>query len=209
LPEIDQLSPPAGACAEQSDDSANTYSNAWRRVMAVLERLARPSFPQALAAMLREVDPAPDMHPKTVERACRRWRLSVDELKRTRYLVVNEPLVRRASRQPWPTLQRVLTTDGVGELLSFAEAVAKVVDGGSEEIDFCRDKLQLAPEALDPDPLITGDDLIEHGLPPGKAFRMLLETVREAQLLDQVRTKSEALEMAQRLWEQAQGRERD
>ena len=67
------------------------------------------------------------------------------------------------------------------------------------------DVLRLPPEKLDPEPLISGDDLIEHGLPPGKIFKTLLETVRDAQLLERICTKSEALALARRLWEEARG----
>jgi hypothetical protein len=54
-------------------------------------------------------------------------------------------------------------------------------------------------ETLNPPPLITGDDLKAEGLRPGPVFRTILEAVRDAQLLRQVQTREEALELAKRL----------
>ncbi len=172
----------------------------WLRVLAVLDRLPAPNFPQALAAILREIVSTPAGRRTLVETVCRRWRLSGEELASTAYLVENEPVLRRASRLPWPQLQRLLVTDGIDSLVELAEAVAGVVDGTSAEIDFCREKLQLPAEQLNPTPLISGDDLIARGFQPGKIFKTLLDSVRDAQLVGEVRTKAEALALAERLW---------
>lgn len=52
---------------------------------------------------------------------------------------------------------------------------------------------------LRPEPLITGDDLIAAGRTPGPAFKQLLEVLYDAQLEDRVKTRAEALELAQRM----------
>ena len=72
-----------------------------------------------------------------------------------------------------------------------------MLDGSAEEIEFCREKLALPPEDLNPEPLITGDDLKALGIPPGPAYRELLEAVREAQLEQRARTKAEAIALVQ------------
>jgi poly(A) polymerase len=47
--------------------------------------------------------------------------------------------------------------------------------------------------------VITGEDLLRHGIPPGPEYRALLQHVRDAQLDGEVRTKAEALELVDRL----------
>ena len=59
--------------------------------------------------------------------------------------------------------------------------------------------LSLPPEELNPPPLLTGDDLVAHGVPRGKQYVALLEAVRDAQLEKQIHTKAEALALVDRL----------
>jgi poly(A) polymerase len=61
------------------------------------------------------------------------------------------------------------------------------------DADFCREKLHLPPETLNPPPLLTGDDLIAHGVPRGKEYKTLLDAVRDAQLERVICSKQEAL----------------
>lgn len=59
--------------------------------------------------------------------------------------------------------------------------------------------LRETPSGLAPAPLITGDDLIAAGWPPGPKFREVLDGVYDAQLEDRVATRGEAMELARRL----------
>jgi poly(A) polymerase len=60
--------------------------------------------------------------------------------------------------------------------------------------DFTREKLRATPaEQIRPDPLITGDDLIQAGYTPGPEFKELLTAVEDAQLEGSIKTKEEAL----------------
>ena len=110
-----------------------------------------------------------------------------------------EPLIRAAAEQPWPKLQRILVAPRVDELLGYCAAVATILDGHTAQIDFCRAKLALPLEQLNPPPLITGDDLKQLGLPPGPAYREILDSVRDAQLDQRLVTKDDALAFAQKL----------
>lgn len=170
----------------------------WSRCLSVLANLHAPTFPMALAALLRELhfaEPNRDLPQIVFER----WKLSTDELTGVSKLLREEPLIRTARGQPWPRLQRVLVAPRVAELLGYCEAVAKTLDGSSAEIDFCRDKLALPPAELNPSPLITGDDLKQIGVPPGPEYRTILDAVRDAQLERTVTTQAAALALAQRL----------
>jgi poly(A) polymerase len=170
----------------------------WSRCLSVLANLHAPTFPMALAALLRELqiaEPNRDLPQVVFER----WKLSTDELTGVAKLLREEPLIRTARGQPWPRLQRVLVAPRVAELLGYCEAVAKTLDGSSAEIDFCREKLALPPVELNPPPLITGDDLKQIGVPPGPEYRTILDAVRDAQLEHTVTTQAAALALAQRL----------
>jgi tRNA nucleotidyltransferase/poly(A) polymerase len=165
----------------------------WSRSIAISAGLHTPTFAMALAALLREIAASGGVAnlPRLV---FDRWRLSTDELTGVEKLFSEEPIIRAARAQPWPKLQRVLTAPRVDELLGYCEAVARVVDGSTAEIDFCREKLALPPELLNPPPLITGDDLKQLGIPPGPAYRELLDAIRDAQLQSEIDSRSDALE---------------
>ena len=60
---------------------------------------------------------------------------------------------------------------------------------------FCREKVLLPAEELDPPPLVEGADLIAAGAKPGPAFKELLARARAAQLDGEANTKSEAMRL--------------
>lgn len=192
LPEVSQLDP------QQEGVVGSASDNPWHRTLAVLGSLQQSTFPMALAAILREIDQG-DTQSATVERICRRWKLSRHEMDCAIYLLEHQSLIRIADSAAWPKLQRLLVTDGIDDLLALSEAVAKIVDGHVEAIDYCRQRLALPAEQLNPVPLIDGGDLKAEGIVPGPVYKQLLGAVRDAQLENRITTKAEALEMVQDL----------
>jgi len=80
------------------------------------------------------------------------------------------------------------------------ERVAARIEGRSEaEADYCEELLTRPREELDPPPLLSGDDLIRHGVARGKIFAKLLRATRDAQLDDKIATREEAMELVDRL----------
>ena len=78
-----------------------------------------------------------------------------------------------------------------------ADALAST--GDTEHIDYCSYYLKNEPAGpINPPPLMTGHDLVRHGLEPGPHFAMILETIREAQLEGRVQSKRKALEWVDR-----------
>ncbi|MCE0521444.1 MAG: CCA tRNA nucleotidyltransferase [Methylacidiphilales bacterium] len=72
--------------------------------------------------------------------------------------------------------------------------------GDLKHYDFLKHQLEtMSTEEIDPPPLISGRDLLEMGLPPGKTIGRILEAVRMAQLEESVQTRAEALDMARKL----------
>lgn len=186
LPEFRGWAPDGGICLDDSP---------WRRTLAILERLQEPTFAVALAALVRTfVHPSGEIVPE-VERICDRLRLSNAERVGAEWLLTHETQARRARQLPWPQLQRLLIHPRVGELMDYIRAVAEVCDGSVAEIEYCRQKLALPREELDPPPLLTGDDLKAHGVRPGPLYREILGAVRDAQLENRIHTAQEALDL--------------
>jgi len=115
------------------------------------------------------------------------------------FLLEHEAAVRAARRLPWPRLQRILIQDGAADLPTYGRAVAEVLDGHTADIDFAAGWLAQPPAQLNPPPLITGDDLRRAGIPPGPAYKRILDAVRDAQLEGHLQSSREALEQARKL----------
>ncbi len=163
----------------------------WGAALRVLARLDDPSLALALAALLRNTDV-----PNVARVVGRRLRYTNKEIERAAWLIDRLPIALDAPQAPWPRLQRVLTHDGVMELVALLEAV---VGKGDPAAEFCRERLAWPAERLNPPPFVDGGDLIAHGLTPGPDFAALLEHVRDAQLEGVISTRDEALTLVNRL----------
>jgi tRNA nucleotidyltransferase/poly(A) polymerase len=171
----------------------------WLRTLSMFERLNAPSFPLALATLLSAAAPADSRAGRWTESICRRWRLSNKETERTCWLVEHRASLVSACSIPWPRLQRLLICEGIDELIALHEAEALARGGDVEHVLKCRELLRLPADELNPPPLVTGDDLIRHGIASGKQFKPLLEELRDAQLERRVSDKPAALALADRL----------
>jgi tRNA nucleotidyltransferase/poly(A) polymerase len=191
-PEAAALAPAAGK--EASPDPR------WRRALAVLAALVEPSFPVALAAVVRETVASgePEALAAAVETLFLRWRLSNEERDVAQWALAHEQELRRARLLSWTRVQRLLVADHVGPLLQLAEAVARAVDGQTADIDFCRERLAWPREQLDPRPLLSGTDLRVAGIKPGPRYKELLDAARDAQLEGRITTREEALALVMR-----------
>jgi poly(A) polymerase len=186
----------------------------WDHTLLVLEQLRSPGFTLALGALLHDIGKPETMsrqsgrlafwdHELVGERIAlrigRRWKLSNKELERVCWLVRYHMYLGQARKMRWAKLQRMLTTPGIDELLDLHEADALASDGNTADVDYCRTLLAQPPEELNPSQLLTGHDLIRHGVPPGKEYQLLLTKVRDAQLEKTIRTKRDALALVDRL----------
>jgi tRNA nucleotidyltransferase/poly(A) polymerase len=171
----------------------STAGEAWQFTLKVLDRLDLATFPLALAALLHSLLPA------SVYEVCRRWKLSNHDTERAERLVAKQNALLEARQMAWSRLQRILIAEGIDELLQLHEAVARARDCSTAHVEYCRELLKMPRDQLDPPPLVTGDDLIAHGVRRGKQYQKLLEAVRDAQLDKKITTKQEALALVDEL----------
>ena len=164
----------------------------WKATLAELDGLTDPSFPLALAVLVHRFA----NREQSVEIGAR-WKLSNKEIDRASWLVEHKHALRKAAQQPWPHVQRLLIQDGIDELLAMTSATREDSDA---DVAFCREKLAMPNAELNPPPLVTGNDLRAHGIPPGRVYQQLLEAVRDAQLEKKIQSKPEALSLAADLY---------
>lgn len=181
----------------------------WQRTLAVLDRLDRQSFPLALAASLHAVEwvsgesteggPGAERAADAVRQVSERWRLSNKDTEHAAWLAEHHRSLLAAETMPWPSLQRLLISPGIDDLLALHAAIASATGHGAAHLEFCQQKLSLPEVELNPPPLLTGDDLKRHGVPPGKIYKTLLDRVRDAQLNREIATLDDALALVDRL----------
>jgi poly(A) polymerase len=144
----------------------------------------------ALAALLYALDRP------TVEAIADRLKLSNAEKVRAAWLVEKQDHLIAAPTMRPSKLYPILVHPGIGELLALHRALAV---GNAPHVEFCERLIrETPPDVLNPPPVITGEDLIALGMPPGPAFKRILDAVREKQLDGELRTKDEALAFARR-----------
>jgi poly(A) polymerase len=160
--------------------------------LTMLSLLAAPSFELALAVLLHALPPQP-----TVYDICRRLRLSNDETDRTTWLVAHQDDLADAPSQSLAVLKRILGHRYRDDLLSLLRVKRLAGGDDMQPVMFCDEYLARTPQnVIDPPPLITGDDLKSLGLFPGPAFKTLLDTIRDAQLNNEIATRGDALQLA-------------
>jgi hypothetical protein len=179
--------------------------------------LREPTFALALAVLLGpkkgvgshlwldagRVRPFHKMTPDPFFRARQvgaRWKLAKKDSERAAWLLEHWGALADARRMPWSRLQPLLISDGIAELLALHDVLAAIGEIDPAEIAYCRQRLALPPDELNPPPLVTGADLIALGIPRGKIYARILRELRAVQLDAQVQTQEEALRLAEKMW---------
>lgn len=183
----------------------------WPYLQRVLDQLPDAKFPLALAALLHPLDDAQwwgggaddaALQPSATQVAtdlCDRWKLSNKDRERLLWLLEHRTAIAVAPERPWSWLQPKVIQSGFPELLTLVEAECVALGQSTAAVEYCRLKMALPPAELNPPPLITGNDLSAHGVPPGEIYKRLLEAVREAQLDGLIATRSDALTLVDRV----------
>jgi poly(A) polymerase len=187
----------------------------WIHTLMLLEGLpAGSSRTLALGALLHDVGKPPtfrraadrirfdqhaDVGAKMAEEICRRLRLSNDETGQVGALVANHMRFSDVARMKESTFKRFVRLPQFDEHLELHRLDCLGSHRGLDLYDFTREKLRSLPaEQIRPEPLVTGDDLIQAGFAPGPQFKELLTAVEDAQLEGSIRTKEEALALVRK-----------
>lgn len=192
------------------DKPAMPGADLWEHTLRVLELLPPdPSFPLAFAALLHDVGkPATkglqngrvtfhqhELAGRAIaDQVARDLRLANAERERIAWLVEHHQALGEATNLRESTLKRILAMPGIEELLALHRADALASTGDTSQVEFCEFYLREQPAGpVNPPPLLTGRDLVRHGLKPGPRFATLLDQAREAQLERRIQSKADAL----------------
>jgi len=127
---------------------------------------------------------------------CRGFRFSNEETRQVLALVENHMRFMDAPRMKASTLKRFFRLDRFDEHLALHRMDCLAASGNLEHWEFVRERFSSMPEeAVRPQPLITGRELIAAGYAPGAGFREMLRAAEDAQLEGTVTTAEEALQL--------------
>ena len=186
----------------------------WVHTLLLLEKLPRPC-PVALAwgALLHDVGKPPtfrrapdrirfdehaDVGTKMAEAICRRLRFSNDETEQIMALVENHMRFGHVERMKDSTFKKFIRLPHFEQHLELHRLDSESSHRSLRMYDYTRERMaSLSAEAVQPKPLIGGDDLIAMGYQPGPRFKEILGAVEDAQLDGQVRTKEDAVALVQ------------
>lgn len=197
------------------DKPARPGGDLWDHTLAVLDLLPPdPSIPLAFAALLHDVGKPPtkglrdgrvtyynheQVGARIAERIGRDLKLANADRERIAWLVEYHQYLGEARSLREAKLKRMLAMPGIEDLLALHRADALASTGDASVVDYCEAYLREEPSGpISPPPLLSGHDLVRHGLKPGPGFKALLEQVYDAQLEGAVRSKKEALEWIDR-----------
>lgn len=190
----------------------------WASILQALEYLGEsPTFTTAFSCLLIGAGPGiPAGSQKVIEQRsnlkgaaatwtyeiCRRLRLSVAEQDRIAWLVASRGILDHAKELPLRDLKRLLAHPGILALLAVRRAVCLASGQALDQIEYCERRLrEWSPQAINPLPLVTGDDLKVLRLPAGPVYKQLLVEVRNAQLDGTISTREEAMTLLRALVE--------
>ena len=113
------------------------------------------------------------------------------------------PILMTCDKRKWSEVQPWLIHADAVAALDVIEAVGDDAENCYlAAAAFARAKLKLPKNELDPDPFVTGGDLIKMGIRPGPQFKTILQSIRDGQLDGEISSREEALDHVTRLLEE-------
>jgi poly(A) polymerase len=126
----------------------------------------------------------------------RRFRFSNDDIAQILALITNHMRFADAQRMKASTLKRFFRLTKFEEHLALHRMDCLAASGNLDHYEFVRDRwLAMPEEAVRPQPLLTGRDLIAAGYQPGPDFKPILHAVEDAQLEAVISTPEQAMQL--------------
>jgi poly(A) polymerase len=140
---------------------------------------------------------------KMAAEICRRLRFSNSETDQILALVDNHMRFADVLRMKQSTLKRFLRLPAFDEHLELHRMDVLSSNGNLEAYNYSREQLHaIPPEAIRPQALVTGRDLIEAGYVPGPRFKEILSAIEDAQLEGRITSLEDALAYIQKQFPQ-------
>jgi poly(A) polymerase len=140
-----------------------------------------------------------DVGVKMAEAICRRLRFSNDDTEQILALVANHMRFAHVSQMKESTFKRFVRLPDFEQHIQLHRLDCMASHRDLSSYNFTRERIaSIPPEAIRPIPLVTGDDLIAAGYPPGPRFKEILSVVEDAQLEGRLLTKDSAMEYVKR-----------
>ena len=168
-----------------------------KRALAVLPDDA--GFSLAFAAMVHHASP------QAVNRACRDLTCTNKTRSEAVWLLRNLQELAAGSTRTLADLKLLMAGPCFGDLCALLEAYLTALDRPRKPIEELRARsAAIAPEEIAPEPLVTGDDLLNMGVQQGPIFGKVLDELYYRQLNLELSTRDEALALARQLSEMDQ-----
>src|ERR1039458_9894996 len=189
----------------------------WTHTLLLLEKLRDPTVTLAAGALLHDVGKPPtfrvadrirfDGHVEEGVRLAHgiltRLRFSREEMEQVEALIDNHMRFKDVSRMKESTLKRFLRLPDFAEHLELHRLDATGSNQRLDNYDLARGKFEeYSAEHLQPEPLVTGADLIAMGYQPGPQFSLMLHALEDAQLEGRIRTREESMDLVRQLFPQ-------
>ena len=172
----------------------------WQSLLAITAAMPANDFLSTLTLIFKKL--APDMILIDMRSSLKQMKMSNDDIHTVCWMADHMEQFISADSAPWPQIQRLLIDSNATRTLVIATAWSSYHQQSTTGIEFCQQKLGLPLEQLNPAPLLDGKDLQEMGMHPGPLFSKVLSAVRDAQLTGETTTKSDAVALAQAVFQQ-------
>lgn len=136
---------------------------------------------------------------KMAAEICRRLRFSNYETDQILALVDNHMRFGEVMRMKQSTLKKFLRLPAFDEHLELHRIDCLSSHGQLDAYNYSQEQMRsIPPEAIRPEPLVTGRDLIEAGYEPGPKFKEILGAIEDGQLEGRITSREDAMEFVRR-----------
>jgi poly(A) polymerase len=165
---------------------------------ALLHDLGKPPTFRVAPDRIR-FDNHVDVGVKMAEEICRRLRFSNDAAEQILALVANHMRFAHVPQMKESTFKKFVRMPHFEEHIELHRLDCQASHRDLTSYNFTRERIAaIPPETIRPTPLISGDDLIAAGYPPGPRFKEILALVEDAQLEGRLQSKDSAMEYVRR-----------